>query len=403
MPQLQLTNDSEFYRLITGALAGSAGRYESLEVFFRDEFGENSFPAAKWKELFTVAEENETGEYTQMTGVNTFPVMASYTSFDAEGQLIANDGFKVTSKNMPRMKLALNFNEKSFRDGQKIARLGGTPEYNRVFSSFNKDASALIAGCQVLRSYTALQVESTGKYISDATNNAGGLLNLTFDFTVGQPPTNRRLAGYFGGTTKYGVKEAWSDATANPIGDLRDMYWTYKQETRVPFKGLFRMSENTLNLLLEHPTTKAAVAIWKTNGLVSADNLAQYYVTPADINEYMTSRLQLPAISAEDWHGTYQVIDPATQKIKKTPLQAFNDGVVLLRPEGFVGDLQWQSPTTLFATSSNPMYLADGGKIGVQQEIFSQRKAMHFTAESTGITVPRNIDYFLYCDVATLQ
>lgn len=397
MPQLQLTNQSDFYRLLQGALGQSNGRYESLDAFFRDEFNENAFPNAKWKELFSVADENEDGEYTQMIGVNTYPVMASYTAFDAEGQLISNDGFKLSSKTMPRMKLALNFNEKSFRDGQKIMKLGGRPEFQRVFKSFNKDASDLIAGCEVLRSFTALQVESTGKYVSTEKNNGGGLIGLTFDFLEHTPADNRRKAGGFG---VKGKKFKWSDPKAYPIGDLLDMHKYYTKNLKVPFKGVFRMSENTSDQLLEHPTTIQEVTIWKTGGMVSSDNLNRVVVTTEDINEYMTKRLKLPAISIEDWHATYQCLDPKTQAVKKTPLQAFEDNVVLLRPEGLVGDLQWQAPTTLFATNSNPMYLADGGKIGVQQEIFSGRKAMQFTAEATGITVPKNADYFLYLDTA---
>ena len=395
--QPQLTYQSDFYRLLQGALLQSNGRYENLEVFFRDEFSENAFPNAKWKELYSVAEQNEDGEYYQMIGVNTYPVMASYTAFDAEGQLISNDGFKLSSKTMPRMKIALNFNEKSFRDGQKMMNRGGLPEYDRIFRSFNKDASDLIAGCEVLRSYTGLQVESTGKYVSTQKNNAGGLIGLTFDFLEHAPKSNSRKAGGFG--TK-GKKFKWTDTKAYPLGDLVDMHKYYTKNLRVPFRGVFRMSEATADLLLEHPSTIEEVTIWKTSGMVSADNLSRVHVTTQDINDYMTERLKLPPISVEDWHATYQCIDPATQQVKKTPLQAFEDNVVLLRPEGYVGDLQWQAPTTMFATPANPMYLADGGKIGVQQEIFSGRKAMQFTAEATGITVPRNIYYFLYLDVA---
>lgn len=397
MAMMQLTYQSDFYRLLQGALLNSNGRYGSLEEFFRDEFNENAFPNAKWKELFEVAEENEDGEYTQLIGVNTYPVMASYVAYDAEGQLISNDGFKLSSKTMPRMKLAMNINEKSFRDGQKLMRAGGRPEFQRIFRSFNKDTSNLIAGCEVLRSYTALQVESTGRYISTEKNNAGGLINLRFDFLEHAPEDNRRKAGGFG--TK-GKKFKWSDPKAYPLGDLIDMYKYYTNGIKVPFRGVFRMSQATSDLLLEHPTTIQEVVIWKTNGMVSSDNLSKVVVTAEDINEYMTTRLKLPRISVEDWHATYQCLDPKTQEVKKTPLQAFEDNVVLLRPEGYVGDYQWQAPTTMFATVANPMYLADSGKIGVQQEIFSGRKAMQFTAEATGITVPRNIDYFLYLDVA---
>lgn len=403
MAQLpQLTNDSQFYQFLEAAVRYSG--YADISAFFREEFTENTFPSAKWMELFPAGEENEDGEYVQYTGVNTRPIMASYTSFDAQGQLIANDGFKVTSKDMPRMRLAMNFNEKSFRDGQKIQRLQGIPEWNKMYSSFLKDSTDLIAGIHTMRSYTALQIESTGKFITDETNNAGGVKGLLFNFLDGQDASNRRLAGAFGKKGKpKGKKKSWNSADAYPIGDLQDLFWTYRKELGVPYTGIFRMSEATFDLLITHPTTIKEVALWKTGYLADAANLANVNVTEAEINDYIVNRLRLPKISIEDWYGVYQCLDPKTQKRKKAPLQAFADGVVLLRPEGFVGDYQWQAPTTLFATSVNPMYLSDGGKIGVQQETFSRRKAMDFDAESTGIPVPKNIDYFLYMDVATVQ
>lgn len=398
----QLTNDSQFYKLLNGAIM-SAG-YADIAAFFRDEFTENTFPNAKWAELFPAGEENESGEYFQFTGINTRPIMASYTSFDAEGQLIANDGFKVQSKDMPRMRLAMNYNEKSFRDGQKIQRLQGIPEWAKMYSSFLKDTTDLVAGIHTMRSYTALQIESTGKFLTDSNNNAGGVQGLLFDFLAGQPDSNRRKAGAFGKkNAPKGKKKAWTDADAYPIGDLQDMFWTYRKETNSPYAGVFRMSEATFDLLVSHPTTVKEVALWKTGYLADAANLANVNVSEAEINDYLVNRLRLPKISVEDWYGVYQCLDPKTQLRKKAPLQAFADGVVLLRPEGAVGEYQWQSPTTLFATNINPMYVSDGGRIGVQQETYSLRKAMHFVAESTGMSVPRNIDYFLYCDIATVQ
>lgn len=398
----QLTNSSQFYQFLQNA--AREGGYEDISAFFRDEFNENSFPNTKWAELFPAGEENENGEYLQYTGVNTRPIMASYTSFDAEGQLIANDGFKVTSKDMPRMRLAMNYNEKSFRDGQKIKNLGGRPEFGKMYSSFLKDSTELIAGIHILRSFTALQIESTGQFITDATNNAGGVQGLLFNFLDGQPDTNRRMAGAFGKKKgSKGKKKAWTDKDAYPLGDLHDMYWTYRKELGVPYTGVFRMSEGTFDLLVNHPTTVQEVASWKTGYIADVSRLANIHITEAEINDYIKERLRLPEISVENWYGITQALDPKTQQRKKMPLQAFADGVVLLRPAGFVGDYQWQAPTDLFATAIEPMYLADGGKIGIQQETFSKRKAMGFDAESTGISVPRNIDYFLYCDVETVQ
>ena len=124
-----------------------------------------------------------------------------------------------------------------------------------------------------------------------------------------------------------------------------------------------------------------------------------YVITNEDINEYLSTRLGLPVISVEDWYGITSVLDPATQKIVKSPQVAFADGVVVLRPEGKFGELQWTRPSSLFATPINPMYYADGGKIGVRQIIDSKVRSMQFIAESRGIPVPRNIDYFLYLDI----
>ena len=123
-----LTYQSDFYRLISGALLNSNGRYESLEVYFRDELSENAFPTTKWSELLEVADENPSGEYMQVIGTNSYPVMANYVSDDSEGQLMSNAGFSLNKDTMPIMRRMLNFNEKSVRDGQYLMERGGMPD-----------------------------------------------------------------------------------------------------------------------------------------------------------------------------------------------------------------------------------------------------------------------------------
>ncbi len=396
-----LTYQSDFYRLISGALLNSNGRYESLEVFFRDELSENAFPKMKWSELLEVADENPSGEYTQVIGTNSQPVMANYVSDDSEGQLMSNAGFSLNKDTMPIMRRMLNFNEKSVRDGQYLMERGGMPDYQRIFNSFNKDASDLIATLHMLRSFSTLQVESTGKLLTDAENNAGGIQGLKIDFLQYAPAENRQKCGGFADKVypSLGKKFPWTDEKAYPIGDLMDMYNYYRNVALVPFRGVFRMNAKTFSLFVNHPSTITEVKVWKTKALASAENLVHYVITNEDINEYLSTRLGLPVISVEDWYGITSVLDPATQKIVKSPQVAFADGVVVLRPEGKFGELQWTRPSSLFATPINPMYYADGGKIGVRQIIDSKVRSMQFIAESRGIPVPRNIDYFLYLDI----
>ena len=291
------------------------------------------------------------------------------------------------------MKIALNFNEEAFLEAQYLALNGGRPKYERVFDSFMNDTSDLIAGIHALRSYTGLQVESTGKYITTEENNRGGLLNLTFDFIAKAPETNRRKCGGFG---KHGKKFAWCDDEANPIGDLRDMWEYYHHTLHIPNTAVFRMNDATFDMLANHPTTLMQVAVWKTNGAINTENLHNYIVTLEDVNEYLSSRLRLPKISVGDWFGVEQSIGSKTHQAADTPLVGFADNTVLLRPEGYVGELQWQAPTTIFSTD-NPIYMSDGGKIGIT---LSARRTMTFTADFTGMTVPENIDKFLYLDIS---
>ena len=404
MPQLpSLSYDSVFYSLLNGAL--NAGGFENAEVFFRDEFSEETFPNTKWQELFpAAAESNDDGKIHQINGVNTAPRMAVYTSEGAEGHLIHNRGFEVQSVDMPQARISYGYDEKSFLDGQRLLRNSGIPEYVKLYSSFLKDTTDLIAGIHTLRSYTALQVESTNKYVTDRINNNGGIVGLTYDFTVGQQAVNNKLAGHFADSmVRQGKPHDWTQSTAYPLGDLRDMIWDYetilKQDASM---AVFRMSKHDSNLFYNHITTKQEVILWKNGGLVNMENLALIHIAPKDVDDYMAAN-NFPPISVEKWHGITSALDPETKTMIDTPIEGFKSGQVLLRPAGPVGTYQWKSPTTMFATSVDPMYLADGGRIGIQQETKALAKEMYFCAESKGFTVPGNVNLQLRCDISTNQ
>lgn len=387
-------NPSDFYKLISGALLASDRAYGDIATFFKSEFNDY-FTGAQWKSIFSVAPENRSGNYTQFIGKINVPVMASYVAYDGEAPLISNTGFELTTKNMPRMKLAYNFNEKSARDGAYLLQNSGLPNYGPIFDSFLQDSANLISGIHTQLSYTALQIESTGQYLSSATNNGGGIRGLLFDFQV--PAANKNHCGGWG---TLGAAYIWSSSSALPIGDLQDMV-QYADDHHImnTSRAVFRMNKTTWNAFRNHPSVKAAVAIQITMGAVDATNLAKFAVTDTQLTAYLSS-LGLPPIEVVSWSGIHQALNIATQQIEKQALIAFADNTVVLRPAGNVGEVQWQAPTTMFATAANPMYITDSGLIGVQQEVFSARKAMQFTAEFTGIPVPADVSSMLYLNTA---
>lgn len=408
--------DSTFYSLLNGALllngySPDAPALENIKMFFRDEFTDAMYDTAKWMQMYPAdTDSTSTGLITQVFGKNRVPVMASYTAANAEGQLIANEGVTITQESMPTSKLALRFNQQSFEDGEMaMERFRGTPEYERIFSTFFNDTSDLIAGIHSLRTFTGLQIESTGKFVADSMNNAGGLQDLVIDFTKNAPDfdKNVQLAGNFGklvnGWTPRGKNHDWTNPNANPIGDLQDMAMVYKMIKHQDLAtAVFRLSQSDAFLLYNHPSTKLAL-LTRRYSTVTDQALLGYYPTNAEVNQYITQILQLPPISEESGYGAVQALDPKTQKMTKTTLPGFKSGRVLLRPAGACGHYSWKSPTNMFSTSVNPMFISDGGKIGIQQMINTLGKEMFFNAESRGITVPDNIDLWLYCDIATSQ
>lgn len=391
---MEQINQADWYKLLNEGMRING--FDSVNAFFREQFNENVFPQAKWKKLFRVAEENFTGGYTQLIGNHRVPIIANSVVRDVRGNIITNKELYLDTDNMPTMKLTLDFSEKEIIGAEYILSRGGIPEYERVFNSFKNDASNIIAGIHAQRLYTGLQVESTGKRIVTIKNNDSNITEIMIDFSVNAPKANRRKCGGFG---KHGKKFAWCDDRANPIGDLRDMWEYYRRTFHIPNTAVFRMNDATFDMLANHPTTLIQVAVWKTNGTINTENLQNYIVTLEDVNEYLSSRLRLPKISVEDWFGVVQSINPKTNKAVDTPLVGFADNTVLLRPDGYVGELQWQAPTTIFSTQDNPIYMSDGGKIGIT---LSARRTMTFTAEFTGMAVPENIDRFLYLDTSVM-
>jgi len=406
---LGITYDSMFYQLLDGAL--KTANFKDAAAFFRDEFAEEMFPDALWKQMYPADDEsNDDGIVTQFYGVNTVPVMASYTAASAEGQLIANEGFELNQSSMPTAKLAMRFNEKSFKDGEHLLNNNGIPEYLKIFNSFLKDSTDLITGIHSLRSFTGLQVESTLKFVGNETNNAGGIQGLIIDFSKNVPniEENTQLAGNFGkgldGYTPLGKNHDWTKDDAYPLGDLQDMAYVYENVKHQNLENaIFRMSQHDAHLLYNHPTTKTEVALKISGYAVDPDNIAKVHVSSADVNKYLTEILQIPAISVEKGYGAVQALDTTTGKMVKKTLQGFESGKVLLRPSGPCGHYSWQKPNDMFATSVNPMFITDGEKIGVQQMINTLGKEMFFNAESKGVTVPNNVDLWLYCDIATSQ
>lgn len=382
--------DANFYELINQVLALKG--YTSLAEYIR--IAPNYwFDDEVWRQLFPLsAYENPTRAFEQKIGDTYVPVMATYLSDEAETPLISNEGFEMRTAEIPRMGQGYLFTAKSYEDARKLGRLGITPLANRVYENLFLDLNKLLRGIHTQRSFTSLQIESKGHYITTKSNNVGGFTNFKID--MNPLVSNKKKTGF----GPNGAKYPWSESRASPIGDLQDLF-DFAVQNRIlsedPADSVFRMNKGEFDTFRNHATVKKAVALWKTGYLVSdATNLAAVTVTEGDLASYLES-LGLPRISISKTFGYSQRIN-ANQEIEKYPIPAFADNTVVLRPNGAIGQMQWCRVSNIFSTNDVPMYYTEGGAIAIQEDTYARAKGKKFSAESLCVPVPSAIERLIY-------
>lgn len=387
--------DSEFYRLIQGALAVKG--YNSIEDFFR--VAPNYwYDEEKWKDVYNLASsENPTRTFYQNIGNEQVPVMAVYLAEDAETPVIANKGFERQSGDIPRMGQGHFFSTKSYEDARAFEREVG-PLSDRIYRSFVIDSDTLIKTVHSQRSFTGFQIESTGVYKTTKLNNGGGITNIVID--MHPVADNRKKCGGFAfGGQNYGAKYAWSTETASPLGDLMDMFyygWNNRLISTDPSQSVYRMSRKAYDILVKHKDTRTRVAMWKTGLMIDSANIPYYTVTETDLNNFLSDN-RYPRIEIVDYYGFTQYLDKDAMEIKEKEVSAFDENTVVLRPAGKFGEIQWKRVSNLFATPMSPIYYTEGGAIAVAQVL--DPKGVKFSAESLCVPVPYAIQRVLYLSI----
>jgi len=380
--------DATTYALINGAL--SAYGYDNMQVFLDTAYAD-FFNQVKWTQFYDEAAPSLAGEYKQLRGDKSIPVMASIVSYDGEAPKITTDQIQISSGNLPRMKLGFDANEKSMLEMKKMmVNFQAVPNFEILFNQFTLNVGKLLSGIHSLITFAGLQILSTGAYTTTVLNNGGGLQGLAFDFGV--PVANKLKCG----SGSYGTKYDWSSASAEPIGDLLDIQ-AFAKLNFINI-GEFCMNDATWMIFKAHSKVRQAVAIKMTGGTLAAANYTLYPVTDSELRVYLEG-LGMPPINVIDDVATVGVFDTATRTMKKRPLRGFANGVVVARPAGSFGELQWTYPDLSFATPSNPAYTSEGGKFAVFQETDSKKKSTEFIAEFTGIPVPSRIEDTIYLDI----
>ncbi len=384
---------TDFYKLLEPGF--NARGYQSLADWLAEQ-PNYWFDEEEWKSLYTLAPfENAARTFDQKIGERSVPIMATYLTDEAEGPLLPTNGGSSKTGEIPRMGRGVAFNIDAYEKMAQLARQG-IDVSEPFYQQFMKDTMDLIQSIHSQRSFTGLQVESKGSYVTTQANSNGGIVG--FEINLNPIADNRKKCGGFWlGEHKHGTKNAWSSSSAKPLGDLEDMYnygWRMRIISRDPKKSVFRISATGWETMKAHSDTKARVALWKYGP--TSGSLDSYVVTDEDLKACIAS-LGLPAVEVVSYYGFGTVINKTTKKFETVETEAFDANTVVLRPAGYFGELQWKRATNILATPEAPILYTEGGSMAICED--RGKKGLTFQIESICIPVPKAIQSVLYLSI----
>lgn len=376
-------NFQSYYDLVNGALAQYG--FDSMQTFIDSAFA-NRYDNTSWKSAFDWGIPKVGFTYTQLQGTSLVAPKATIIEYDGDKPLRAPSSFSLSTGKMPRMGHAIQFNEESFvQQAQLVTNYSGiVPRWEDLYRIISVDTAKLLQGMHNQLNYMAFQIESTGKFVTNSTNNPDGVHGMEFDFNI--PSGNKKKP----------VK-VWSDASADVVADLAMMV-KYAKDNFIPY-GVFRMNQATWDIIWQHPTVRNNTAIQLTNGGIAAANVSTFYVTEANIRAYLLGR-GLPPIEVVEENVSAESFDVITRKMVNTNMKAFADSVVVLRPAGIIGSVESALPIK-FNNPSEPVYTYEDGRITILQTVSAKHKVMEFIAEFTGLPVLNNPNHLITLDITT--
>ncbi len=381
---------TEFYQLLEPGLL--ARGYASLEEWIAEQ-PNYWFDEEAWKSVYTLAPfENPARTFEQRIGERSVPIMATYLSDEAEGPLLPTGNVSKKTGEIPRMGRGVAFDIDAYEKMQMLARQG-IDVRDAYYDQFVKDVMNLVQSIHAQRSFTGFQVESKGSYVTTRATSNGGIVG--YEINLNPVAENRKKCGGFGlSGYNHGTKNAWSTASAKPLGDLEDMFnygWRKRIIPRDPAASVFRMSASEWETLKAHADTKAKVAFWKYGP--TTGSLAEYVVTDADLRQYVADS-GLPKIEVVSYFGFGALLDPKTKKVETVETEAFDADTVVLRPAGKFGEIQWKRANNILATADSPIMYTEGGSMAICED--RGKKGLTFQIESICLPVPKDIQSVLY-------
>lgn len=378
------------YDLLAGALgAGSATKLQG----FLDNVMASKYNSAQWDGFSFAPAMQLDFTYEQIQKELNLYKMATYVATQADAIPDGTKGFTLSTGKIPRMKKVQFYDEDSWRKQQIITQqMGGSgnaAKENALIELFNR-LDALIGGHTMAVTYQRHQIVSAGKLELTNTNNPRGIKDT---FASHIPSGNI--------TTKAGTARWWTvntngtysseGAACDPIADLQAMV------DAADNKGIsakhFEIDKLYAKQVANHSKVLAKVGVY----LYPLADAASQAAAAAMLN-YQDRLRKL----GEILDCPFKIIDSivnteklnASKVLEDTQIRAFDANVIVLVPDGSLGEIHTVQPYAAPGADSTASYY--GGRLLLTVTSQPQRKFQQFETEMTTLVVPDKPQYMWY-------
>lgn len=319
-------------------------------------------------------------------------IMASYVALQSDPIPIGTEGVSVNTGTIPRQKSMEVLDEIKTREIYMLAnrkditvdRLSDAAAYQLYVT-----LDMMFGGHYNSMTYQRHQIVSTGKFSTTDTNNPRGIKNFVFDAHV--PSKNV--------TALASTKQWWTDkgtyategAACDPIADLEAMV-DAADEAGVGAKHI-EIDKIYAKKVAAHSKVVKAIA---ANIYPMGD---ETMATAAAANLSFDRKIQVlgeivgAPIKVQDHIATVQKWDNSTKALKNESLRSFASDVIVLVPDGSIGQ----------TLAVEPLRLAGGfygdrmnGALLLSIVYDYQRKIQTYNTELTALVVPDKTPYMFY-------
>lgn len=380
----------EFYDLLTRALGGNdSARLQG----FLDETLALKYNALN-VEGFTFADEMQLDfTYEQLQKEVGINVMASYVDLDSPAKPFSTEGVTLGSGSIPRMKAVEYWNEDKYRKMLITEqRFGASSERvaNAALKGLFNTVDTLVGSHTNSLTYQRNQIVSSGKFTLTDTNNPNGIKNVTFSNHV--PAANIK--------TLSSTKRWWTSVSdgvyssegsaCDPIGDMQAMV---KVARRKNVACHFEVNDAYADQILGHSKVKAALASYFFPAVDATIASASIAVRPreeriAALGAIVGAPIKCidALVSVEKWNDT-------TKKIERPTFDAFESNVIVLVPDGKIGEILTVEPLVMAGGTYANFY---GGRLLLTVGVNAVKKCQSYNTEMTSLVVPNVPQYMWY-------